>query len=325
MSDKIRVAVAGYGNLGRGAEAAVMRRDDMELAAIVSRRPGIATASPDVPVVTYDGIASLAGSVDVCLLCGGSANDLWDQGPRVAALFNTVDSFDTHAKIPEYFEIMDKAASGGGHVSILSAGWDPGVFSLMRLYCGAFLPEGRSETFWGRGVSQGHSDAIRRVPGVLRAVQYTVPLDDAVKAARSGGGELEACQKHRRECFVVPAPGADTAQIENAIKTMPHYFAGYDVTVTFIGEDEFIENHRAMPHGGFVIRNGQTADGSRSSLEFSLNLGSNPFFTSSVMVSCALAAHRLSRAGRTGAATLFDIPPALLSPTPEHKQRSDIL
>ena len=268
----------------------------------------------------------MEGKVDVMILCGGSATDLPVQGPKYAELFNTVDSYDPHAKIPEYFESVDEAAKKGKNVSIISVGWDPGMFSLMRLYGNCILPEGKDYTFWGKGVSQGHSDAIRRVEGVKNAKQYTVPVDAAIEAVRKGEEpELTTRQKHTRDCYVVAEEGADLEKIENTIKTMPNYFADYDTTVNFITEEELQRDHAGIPHGGFVIRSGHTATGESHIIEYSLKLGSNPEFTSSVLVCFARAAYRLSQEGVCGAKSVFDIAPAYLSPKSGAELRKNLL
>lgn len=317
--DKIRIGIAGYGNLGRGVELAVAANPDQELAAVFSRRnpASVKILTQGVPVCPLADAASWKGRIDVLILCGGSATDLPVQTPQLAALFNVVDSFDTHAHIPDHFKAVDTAARQAGTVGIISVGWDPGMFSLNRLYANCILPQGHDYTFWGRGVSQGHSDAIRRIKGVLDARQYTVPVQSAMDAVRSGGEpELSTRQKHTRECFVVAAEDADKAAIEHEIKTMPNYFADYDTTVAFITQEELNRSHKGIPHGGFVIRTGSTgANGeTRHVIEYSLKLGSNPEFTSSVLAAYARAAYRLSRKGESGARTVFDIAPALLSP-----------
>lgn len=328
MSDKIRIGIVGYGNVARGVESAVAQNPDMELRAVVTRRDpaSVAVRTAGVKVVAAADAASLAGEIDVMILCGGSATDLPEMGPQYAALFHTIDSFDTHARIPEYFEAVDKAASAGGHVSIISVGWDPGTFSLNRLYAESILPDGANYTFWGRGVSQGHSDAIRRIPGVKNAIQYTIPVDDAMRAARSGAQPtLTTREKHTRECFVVAEEGADCAQIERAIKEMPNYFSDYDTTVHFISEEELKQDHSRMPHGGFVIRSGRTGVGNSHVIEYSLTLDSNPEFTASVLVCYARAAFRLGQKGDCGAKTVFDIAPALLSPKSAEQLRRELL
>ncbi len=315
----IRIGIYGCGNLGRGVECAVRQNPDMELAALFSRREPckVARLSADVPVYPVEEAEAHVDDIDVMLLCGGSATDLPEQTPRLARLFNVVDSFDTHARIPEHFARVDEAARAAGKAAIISVGWDPGLFSLNRLYAQAVLPQGADYTFWGKGVSQGHSDAIRRIDGVLDARQYTIPVESAVDAVRSGGcPQLTAREKHTRECFVVAREGADLAAIEKEIKTMPNYFAEYDTTVHFISMEEMKRDHSGMPHGGMVIRSGQTGwDGEhRAVVEYSLKLDSNPEFTSSVLLAYARAAYRLNRRGDNGCKTVLDIPPALLSP-----------
>ncbi len=315
----IRIGIYGCGNLGRGVECAVRQNPDMELAALFSRREPckVARLSADVPVYPVEEAEAHVDDIDVMLLCGGSATDLPEQTPRLARLFNVVDSFDTHARIPEHFARVDEAARAAGKAAIISVGWDPGLFSLNRLYAQAVLPQGADYTFWGKGVSQGHSDAIRRIDGVLDARQYTIPVESAVDAVRSGGcPQLTAREKHTRECFVVAREGADLAAIEKEIKTMPNYFAEYDTTVHFISMEEMRRDHSGMPHGGMVIRSGQTGwDGEhRAVVEYSLKLDSNPEFTSSVLLAYARAAYRLNQRGDNGCKTVLDIPPALLSP-----------
>ncbi|MCL2002968.1 MAG: diaminopimelate dehydrogenase [Oscillospiraceae bacterium] len=327
---KIRIGIAGYGNLGRGMEYAVAQNPDMELRCILTRRDpsALTPITPGVETLSAGETRWLAGEVDVMVLCGGSAADLPAQTPEFARLFNVVDSFDTHAKIPEHFEAVDRAAKSGGKTAVISAGWDPGLFSLNRLLAEAVLPRGGGYTFWGKGVSQGHSDAIRRIDGVLDARQYTVPAQSALDAARSGQSpDLSVRQKHTRECYVVAAEGADRSRIEREIVTMPHYFAEYDTTVRFISAEELAQNHAGMPHGGFVIRGGKTGDGGRHSqmIEFGLRLDSNPEFTASVLAACARAAYRLNREGVTGCKTLFDIPPACLSAQSGEELRRTIL
>ena len=315
----IRIGIYGCGNLGRGVECAVRQNPDMELAALFSRREPckVARLSADVPVYPVEEAEAHVDDIDVMLLCGGSATDLPEQTPRLARLFNVVDSFDTHARIPEHFARVDEAARAAGKAAIISVGWDPGLFSLNRLYAQAVLPQGADYTFWGKGVSQGHSDAIRRIDGVLDARQYTIPVESAVDAVRSGGcPQLTVREKHTRECFVVARVGADLAAIEKEIKTMPNYFAEYDTTVHFISMEEMKRNHSGMPHGGMVIRSGQTGwDGEhRAVVEYSLKLDSNPEFTSSVLLAYARAAYRLNQRGDNGCKTVLDIPPALFSP-----------
>ena len=326
---KIRIGIVGYGNIGRGVELAIERNEDMELAAVVTRRhpDSVEVLTEGVEKVRLEDVLSLKGKVDVMMLCGGSATDLPVMGPEIAANFNTIDSFDTHAKIPEYFANVDKAAKAGNNVSIISVGWDPGLFSLNRLYAESILVQGSTYTFWGKGVSQGHSDAIRRIAGVKNAIQYTVPIEEAVDRVRTGSEpELTTRDKHLRECYVVAEEGADKAAIEQAIKTMPNYFDEYDTTVTFITEEELEENHSKMPHGGFVIRTGETGtEGNKHVIEYSLKLDSNPEFTASVLVAYARAAYRLSQKGENGARSVFDIPPALLSQKTSEELRAQIL
>ena len=326
---KIRIGIVGYGNIGRGVEQAIKRNEDMELAAVFTRRDpaSVKVATEGAKVVHMDDMLSMKGDVDVMVLCGGSATDLPVMGPEIAANFNTIDSFDTHAKIPEYFANVDKAAKEGNNISIISVGWDPGMFSLNRLYAESILVQGSTYTFWGKGVSQGHSDAIRRIEGVKNAIQYTVPIEDAVEQVRSGSEpELTTRQKHLRECYVVPEEGADKAAIETAIKTMPNYFSDYDTTVTFITEEELKAHHSKMPHGGFVIRTGETGcEGNKHVIEYSLKLDSNPEFTGSVLVAYARAAHRLSVKGESGARSVFDIAPAMLSQMTPEELRAKML
>jgi len=327
---KIRIAISGYGNLGRGVELAVAANPDMELVAVFSRRDpsSVNIVTQGVPVCPLAEAASWKGKIDVLILCGGSATDLPVQTPEMAALFNVVDSFDTHANIPAHFANVDEAARKAGTVGIISVGWDPGMFSLNRLYASCILPQGKDYTFWGRGVSQGHSDAIRRIKGVVDARQYTVPVPAAMDAVRSGSmPELTTREKHTRECFVVAAEGADLAAIEHEIKTMPNYFADYDTTVTFISQEELDRDHKGIPHGGFVIRTGTTGLNNETGhiIEYSLKLGSNPEFTSSVLVAYARAAYRLAQDGHAGARTVFDIAPALLSPCSGAELRAHML
>ena len=313
----IRIGILGYGNLGKGVEYAVRQNDDMKLAAVFTRRDpaSVKIMTEGVPVYSVNDAAAHASEIDVLILCGGSANDLPVQTPEYAKYFNVIDSFDTHAKIPQHFENVDKAAKAAGKVGIISIGWDPGLFSLMILYGNAVLPEGKDYTFWGKGVSQGHSDAIRRVKGVKNGKQYTIPVESALERVRSGENpELTTREKHTRECFVVPEEGADLAQIEHDIKTMPNYFADYDTTVHFITEEELLRDHSGIPHGGFVIRTGKTGENNCDNhiMEFSLKLDSNPEFTSSVIMAYARAAYRLNKEGASGCKTIFDIPPAYL-------------
>ena len=326
---KIRIGIVGYGNIGRGVEQAIKRNEDMELAAVFTRRDpaSVKVATEGAKVVHMDDMLSMKGDVDVMVLCGGSATDLPVMGPEIAANFNTIDSFDTHAKIPEYFANVDKAAKEGNNTSIISVGWDPGMFSLNRLYAESILVQGSTYTFWGKGVSQGHSDAIRRIPGVKNAIQYTVPVDEAVDQVRSGSEpKLTTRDKHTRECYVVAQEGANKAEIENAIKTMPNYFDEYNTTVHFISEEELKRDHSKMPHGGFVIRTGETGEeGSKHVIEYSLKLDSNPEFTASVLIAYARAAYRLNQKGENGARSVFDIAPALLSMKTPEQLRKEIL
>ena len=314
---KIRVGIVGYGNIGRGVEKAAARNEDIELRAVFTRRDPslLAIQTAGVPVKHMDDMLSMKDEIDVMILCGGSATDLPVMGPELAVNFNTIDSFDTHARIPEYFGNMDEAAKKGGNISIISVGWDPGMFSLNRLYAETILPQGSTYTFWGKGVSQGHSDAVRRIEGVKNAIQYTVPVETAVDRVRSGSEpKLTTREKHLRECYVVPEEGADLKAIETAIKMMPNYFDEYDTTVTFITEEEMKKEHSSMPHGGFVIRSGETGtEGNKHIIEYSLKLDSNPEFTASVLVCYARAAYRLAEAGESGARSVFDIAPGLLS------------
>ena len=328
--DKIRIGIVGYGNIGKGVEKAIARNEDMELAAVFTRRDpaSVKIATETAVVKTMEDMKSMKGEIDVMVLCGGSATDLPVMGPQIAADFNTIDSFDTHARIPEYFENVDKAAKAGGNVGIISVGWDPGMFSLNRLYAESILVQGSTYTFWGKGVSQGHSDAIRRIEGVKNAIQYTVPIEAAVDRVRSGSEpELTTREKHLRECYVVPEEGADLKAIEEAIKTMPNYFADYDTTVHFISEEELQKNHSGIPHGGFVIRCGKTGWNQENThiIEYSLKLDSNPEFTSSVIVAYARAAYRMNREGQSGCKTVFDIPPAYLSAKSGEELRKNFL
>ena len=315
----IRIGIFGYGNLGRGIECALRQNPDMELVAVFTRRDPatLKIGTEGVAVCRADDVAAYADKIDVMRLCGGSATDLPTQTPALAKLFTVVDSFDTHAKIPEHFAAVNSAALKGGNVAMISVGWDPGMFSLNRLYAGAILPDGEDYTFWGKGVSQGHSDAIRRIEGVLDAKQYTIPIESALDAVRSGAAPtLTAREKHLRECFVVAAEGADKERIEREIKEMPNYFADYDTTVHFISAEELKRDHSGIPHGGFVIRSGRTGAElqNRHVIEYSLKLDSNPEFTASVIVAFARAAYRMKREGMTGCKTVFDVPPIYLSP-----------
>lgn len=326
----MKIGIIGYGNLGRGIECAVRQNGDMELAAVFTRRnPGdVKILTQGVPVYSVDEAEKMQGKLDVVILCGGSATDLPKQTPVYAKYFNVVDSFDTHAKIPEHFDRVDAAAKEGGHVALISCGWDPGMFSLNRLYANVILPEGKDYTFWGKGVSQGHSDAIRRVEGVKDAKQYTIPVEEALQQVRSGSNpELTTRQKHIRECFVVAKEGADKAKIEETIKTMPDYFADYDTIVHFISEEELKRDHSGIPHGGFVFRTGETGWNKEHKhvIEYSLKLDSNPEFTASVLLAYARAVNRLQREGQTGAKTVFDIAPAYLSPKSGEELRKHLL
>lgn len=314
----IRIGILGYGNLGRGVECAVKQNPDMELKAVFTRRDPetVKILTESAKVYRAEEAENLKDEIDVLILCGGSATDLPVQTPAFAKWFNVVDSFDTHANIPRHFEAVDKAASESGHVGIISVGWDPGMFSLNRLYSTAILPEGSNYTFWGKGVSQGHSDAIRRIAGVKDARQYTIPVESALEAVRNGENpELTTRQKHTRECFVVAEEGADLAAIEQAIKTMKNYFDEYDTTVHFISQEELDRDHKGLPHGGFVFRSGKTGWEKEHShiIEYSLKLDSNPEFTSSVIVAYARAAYKMSKEGQKGCRTVFDVAPAYLS------------
>ena len=325
----IRIGILGYGNLGRGVECAVKHNPDLELVAVFTRRdPSTVKILTDTASVYHvDEAEKMKDKIDVLILCGGSATDLPEQTPKYAQWFNVVDSFDTHARVPEHFANVDKAASESGHVGIISVGWDPGMFSLNRLYANAILTNGKDYTFWGKGVSQGHSDAIRRIDGVKDGKQYTIPVEAALEAVRNGENpELTTRQKHTRECFVVAEEGADLARIENEIKTMPNYFDEYDTTVNFISEEEFDAVHNKMPHGGFVIRTGETGcEGNKHVIEYSLKLESNPEFTSSVLVAYARALSRMKAEGMTGCKTVFDVAPAYLSPLSADEIRAHLL
>ena len=326
----IRIGILGYGNLGRGVECAVEANADMQLVAVFTRRDPatVKIATAGVPVVRAQEAAKWQDKIDVLILCGGSATDLPKQTPEYAKLFNVIDSFDTHARIPEHFADVDAAAKASGHIGIISVGWDPGLFSLARVYSNAILPSGKDYTFWGKGVSQGHSDAIRRIAGVKNAKQYTVPVESALEAVRAGKNpELTTRQKHTRECFVVLEEGADAAKVEQEIKTMPNYFDEYDTTVHFISEEELMKNHSGLAHGGFVIRSGRTGHQKEHNhiIEFNLKLDSNPEFTTSVLIAYARAAHRLAREGQTGCRTVLDIPPAYLSAKSGEELRHSLL
>lgn len=327
--EKMKIAILGYGNLGRGVEFAVGQNDDMELTAVFTRRaPETVKPQGDIPVYHVDELLKKKDEIDVLVLCGGSATDLPEQTAEYAKYFNVVDSFDTHAKIPEHFARVDRAAAEGGKVAMISVGWDPGMFSLNRLYANAILREGSDYTFWGKGVSQGHSDAIRRIAGVKNAKQYTVPMESALEAVRNcENPQLTTRQKHTRECFVVAEEGADKARIENEIKTMPNYFADYDTTVHFITEEELQRDHGGIPHGGFVLRTGKTGkDGEHNHvIEYSLKLDSNPEFTACVLTAYARAAYRMNREGMQGCKTVFDVAPVYLSPMTAEEMRSKLL
>lgn len=326
----MRIGIYGYGNLGRGVEAAVRQNDDMELVAVFTRRnpENVKLQTEGVKVYPATEAANHADEIDVLVLCGGSATDLPKQTPELAKYFNVIDSFDTHARIPEHFANVDKAAQASGHTALISCGWDPGMFSLNRLYANAVLPQGNDYTFWGKGVSQGHSDAIRRVKGVKDGKQYTIPVEAALKSVRNGENpELTTRQKHVRECFVVAEEGADLAQIEADIKNMPNYFSDYDTTVHFISEEELKANHSGIPHGGFVFRTGATGFNGEHKhvIEYSLKLDSNPEFTSSVILAYARAVNRLHQEGTNGCKTVFDIAPAYLSPLSGEELRAHML
>ncbi len=326
----MRIGIFGYGNLGRGVESALLQNPDMELKAVFTRRnpESVKILTGGVPVLSVDQAEAMKDEIDVMILCGGSATDLPEQTPALAKLFHVVDSFDTHAKIPEHFAAVDTSAKASGKVGIISVGWDPGMFSLNRMYGGAILPEGKDYTFWGKGVSQGHSDAIRRIDGVVDARQYTIPVEDALNAVRRGENpELSTRQKHTRECFVVAEEGADLARIEQEIKTMPNYFADYDTTVHFITMEEMRQNHSSLPHGGVVIRSGKTGFQKENTniIEYKLALDSNPEFTASVIVAYARAAYRMGQEGQSGCKTVLDVAPAYLSPLSGEELRKSLL
>lgn len=326
----MKIAILGYGNLGKGVECAVSQNDDMELFCVFTRRDpsSVKLLTKGVPVYNVADVEKYKNDIDVLIICGGSATDLPKQTPEYAKYFNVIDSFDTHARIPEHFANVDKVAKENGHTALISAGWDPGMFSLMRLYGNAVLPEGADYTFWGKGVSQGHSDAIRRIDGVKNGKQYTIPVEAALKSVRAGENPtLTTRQKHTRECFVVAEEGADLARIENEIKTMPNYFDEYDTTVHFISEEEFERDHKEIPHGGFVFRSGVTGINKEHKhvIEYSLKLDSNPEFTSSVILAFARAVNRLNKEGNTGCKTVFDIAPAYLSPLSGEEIRAHLL
>ncbi|MBQ4521956.1 MAG: diaminopimelate dehydrogenase [Lachnospiraceae bacterium] len=327
---QIRIGIMGYGNLGRGIECAIKQNPDLELVAVFTRRnpESVHILTENVKVYPAEDAVKMKNDIDVLILCGGSATDLPEQTKEYAKYFNVVDSFDTHAKIPEHFENVNETASTNGNIAIISAGWDPGMFSLNRLYANAVLPQGEDYTFWGKGVSQGHSDAIRRIEGVLDAKQYTIPIESALAEVRSGSNpKLATREKHLRECFVVAKEGADLARIENEIKTMPNYFADYDTIVHFITEEELKRDHSGIPHGGFVIRSGKTGWNLENNhiIEYNIKLDSNPEFTASVIAACARAAFRMRSEGMTGCKTIFDIAPAYLSPLSGEELRKTML
>ena len=325
--DKIRLGIAGYGNLGRGVQYAASQNEDMEVVAVFTRRdPSAVKTVLPVKVEPFSAMNDYVGKIDVMILCGGSATDLPAQSKEIVRHFNTVDSFDTHARVPEYFAALDAAAKAAGRLGAMSIGWDPGLFSLARICFGSVLPAGASYTFWGRGVSQGHSDAIRRIEGVKDARQYTVPVESALERVRRGEApRFTAREMHTRECYVVAEEGADLARIEREIKEMPNYFADYDTTVHFISEEELLRDHGGIPHGGMVLRSGASASGSKFLAEFSLKLESNPEFTSGVLVAFARAVHRMHAEGKTGAVTAFDVAPKYLCPLSEAEQRKRLL
>lgn len=328
MQKTIKIGIVGYGNLGRGVQKAIAQNPDMELVAIFTRRePSTMEAGADgIKFEHMSAAEQYKGRIDVMILCGGSATDLPEQTPVIASMFNTVDSFDTHAKIPAFYETVNAAAKQAATLSVISTGWDPGLFSLNRLLAEAILPQGTDYTFWGKGVSQGHSDAIRRVPGVKAGVQYTVPVQEVIDRIREGETpELATREKHLRQCFVVAEDGADKEEITNTIVNMPNYFADYDTTVAFITEEQLRAEHEGMPHGGFVIRSGVTGEGTKQIIEFGLKLESNPEFTASVLVACARAGLRLSEEGVSGAKTIFDLPIGYLSPKSAEQLRLELL
>ena len=326
----IRIGILGYGNLGRGVECAIRQNPDMELAAVFTRRSPetVEILTDGVPVVKADAAKEWTDKIDVLIICGGSATDLPTQTPEYAKMFNVIDSFDTHARIPEHFANVDAAAKAGNKLGIISLGWDPGLFSLNRMYANAVLPQGNDYTFWGKGVSQGHSDAIRRIAGVKDARQYTIPVESSLEAVRNGENpQLTTREKHTRECFVVLEEGADAARVEEEIKTMPNYFDEYDTTVHFISEEELQKNHSGIPHGGFVLRSGKTGWNEENShlIEYRLKLDSNPEFTSSVIAAYARAVYRLNKEGQTGCKTVFDIAPVYLSAQSPEELRAHML
>ena len=325
--DKIRIGICGYGNLGRAIESEIKKSTDMELVVILTRRdPSSLKIASDTKIDSTSNAKDWVGKVDVMIMCGGSSTDLPEQVPEMSRLFNTVDSFDTHAKIPEYFDKIDKIAKSNNHTSTISVGWDPGMFSLMRVYANSILHDNHTYTFWGTGVSQGHSDAIRRIPGVKNAKQYTIPVDTAMERVRNGENpELTTREKHIRECFVVLEEGADKDRVEQEIKTMPNYFSDYDTTVHFISEEELLKNHSGMAHGGFVISSGTTGNGNKHIIEYSLKLDSNPEFTGSVLLAVARATYRMNKEGMYGAKTILDIPPIHMSYIDPEEVRKNLL
>lgn len=328
MSDPIRIGIIGYGNLGKGTVKAVKQSSDMETVAVFTRRDPKSLQLEDTAIkaLHIDDIPSYQDKIDVMILCGGSATDLPEQGPQFAKLFNTVDSFDTHAKIPKYFAAVDEAAQAGGKTAIISVGWDPGLFSINRVLSEAIIPSGETYTFWGKGLSQGHSDAVRRIEGVKAGVQYTIPSEKAIERVRNGEKPvLETADKHRRVCYIVAEEGYDESKIEHTIKTMPNYFDEYETEVHFITEEKLKEEHAKSPHGGFVIHSGNTGEDNNQLIEFSLKLDSNPEFTSSVLVAYARAAHRLSKEGAVGAKTVYDVAPGYISPRSAAELRKDYL
>ncbi|HLR65352.1 MAG TPA: diaminopimelate dehydrogenase [Pseudogracilibacillus sp.] len=326
MSGKIKVGIVGYGNLGRGAELALAAQEDMELVGVFSRRGQVDTVDPNVPSYHVDQALDFQDEIDVMILCGGSATDLPEQTPYFAQYFNTVDSYDTHANIPNYFASVDGVSKKSGHINVISVGWDPGLFSINRVMAEAVLAGGNTYTFWGKGLSQGHSDAVRRVEGVKAGVQYTLPSEGAMNRVRGGENpDLATNEKHKRECYVVLEDGADEKMVEEAIVTMPNYFEPFDTTVHFISEEELARDHQKMPHGGFVIHSGKTGDVHDQIIEYSLTLDSNPEFTASVLVAYARAAYRLSQEGLTGAKTVYDIGPGYIHPKSPAQLRKEYL
>lgn len=325
--DKIRVGICGYGNLGKGVEGEIFKKKDMELVAVFTRRnPKTVKIKADIPVVGVSEMKNWTDKIDVLIMCGGSATDLPEQVPDAVKMFNTVDSFDTHAKVQEYYNIVNKCAVNASKTCVISAGWDPGMFSIMRTYADSILEQGKTYTFWGKGVSQGHSDAIRRIEGVKNAIQYTIPIDDAMNRVRNGENpDLSVEEKHLRECFVVAEDGANKDEIVNKIITMPNYFSDYHTEVHFITEEELEKNHNSMPHGGFVIHTGETGAGNKHVVEYSLKLDSNPEFTASVLLAVARAVYRMNKDGQYGAKTMLDIPPAMLSEKNPEELRKELL